>query len=178
MLTNTEQHYGLVSKTLHWSIALLIIGLIWLGWYMIDLTYFDRWYNTSLEAHKSLGMLVLALATLNITWKACNRSPTFVASIKVWERITARATHVALYIMMFLVPVTGYAISTAANSAVSFFGWFDIPAVLPASEGLRNLATEVHYYCSYGTAILVALHALAALKHQFVDEDGTLSRMF
>lgn len=73
--------------------------------------------------------------------------------------------------------VTGYAISTSAGSPVFFFDLFDIPAILPESEGLRGLAVELHYYLSYGAAILVAIHALAALKHQFIDKDGTLSKM-
>jgi cytochrome b561 len=73
--------------------------------------------------------------------------------------------------------VTGYAISTSAGSAVAFFDLFDIPAVLPKSEGLRDLAIELHYYLSYGTAILVAIHTLGALKHQFIDQDGTLRRI-
>ncbi len=73
--------------------------------------------------------------------------------------------------------VTGYAISTSAGNPVFFFDLFDIPAILPESEGLRGLAVELHYYLSYGAAILVAIHALAALKHQFIDKDGTLSKM-
>jgi len=73
--------------------------------------------------------------------------------------------------------VTGYAISTSAGNPVFFFDLFDIPAILPESEGLRGLAVELHYYLSYGAAILVAIHALVALKHQFIDKDGTLSKM-
>ena len=68
-LLNSAAHYGLVSKLLHWVIALSMIGLIWLGWYMVDLTYFDKWYNQSLSLHKALGMLVLGLALVLFVWK-------------------------------------------------------------------------------------------------------------
>lgn len=178
MLASAGQIYSATTKVLHWLIALLIIGLIWLGWYMVDLTYFDKWYNSSLAIHKSLGMLVLPLAGAKILWAFSSPAPAFVDTIKPWERVAARSTHVVLYVMMVVIPVTGYAISTSAGSGVSFFDLFDIPAVLPESEALRDLAVELHYYLSYGAAILVAIHTLAALKHQFIEKDGTLSRMW
>ena len=162
---------------MHWTVALLIIGLIVLGWYMVGLTYYDKWYNDSLSIHKALGMLALALACLKVIWAAVSPSPAFSATLKPWERAAARTTHIVLYAMMVAIPVTGYAISTSAGDSVSFFGWIDIPALLPKSEGLRDLAIELQYYFSYGTAGLVGLHALAALKHQFVDKDGTLRKM-
>ena len=62
LIRNSGQQFGLVAKLIHWTIALLILGLIWLGWYMVGLTYYDTWYNDSLTYHKALGMIVLALA--------------------------------------------------------------------------------------------------------------------
>lgn len=177
-VSNTAtQHYGRLSKTLHWSIALLIIGLILLGWYMVGLTYYDRWSNESLELHKSLGMLVLALACANIVWNHATARPALPPGMHAWERIAAKSAHGLLYLMMLLIPITGYIISTSAGKAVSVFGILDIPAVLPQSEQLRDIAIELHYYMAYGTAVLVCLHALAAFKHQFIDKDGTLRRM-
>ena len=178
MQASSAQDYSAATKVLHWLIALLIIGLIGLGWYMVGLTYFDKWYNSSLAIHKSLGMFVLVLAFAKISWRFFSPSPAFVDTIKPWERVAAKGTHLVLYFMMVVIPVTGYAISTSAGSPVSFFDLFDIPAVLPESDGLRDLAVELHYYLSYGAAIVVAMHALAALKHQFIEKDGTLSRMW
>lgn len=176
-LRNTNERYGAITKLLHWSIAMLIIGLIWLGWYMVDLTYYDKWYNASLTAHRALGMLVLLLAALKIAWIVLSRPPPFVATIKPWERVAAKATHHTLYLAMLLIPVTGYIISTSEGDAIPFFDWFEIPALFSAGERLRDLAIEIHYYAAYGVAFLVLLHAGAALKHQFLDRDGTLKRM-
>lgn len=177
MQTGSTQDYSETTKILHWLIALLIIGLIWLGWYLADLSYFDKGYNLTLSIHKSLGMFALALAGAKILWAFFRPAPAFVDTIKPWDRVAAQTTHLVLYFMIVIIPITGYAVSTSAGSPVSFFDLFDIPAVLPESDGLRNLAIELHYYLSYGTAILVAIHVLGALKHQFIDQDGTLSRI-
>jgi cytochrome b561 len=177
MLKNSPESYGAVSKTLHWSLALLIIGLIWLGWYMVDLTYYDTWYNDSLSLHKSLGMLVLVLALVKLAWVSYSKLPDYSPTLKPWERAAARITHAILFFVMFAIPITGYFISTSAGDPISIFGWFDIPALFPVGEAPRDIAIELHYYLAYATAGLVALHALAALKHQFVDRDNALGKM-
>ena len=69
LIRNSADRFGLVTKLLHWLIAILIIFLIWLGWYMVDLTYYDKWYNASLAWHKALGMLVLGLGIAKIGWQ-------------------------------------------------------------------------------------------------------------
>ena len=176
-LTNSADRYGLITKLLHWLIALLIVSLIVLGWYMVDLTYYDRWYNASLTAHKALGLLVLLLAAIKIIWTLINRSPPMVVTLKRWERIAAHVAHGLLYLVMVLIPVTGYIVSTSAGDGISMFGWFDVPALFAAGPESRDLAITVHFYLGYGTAGLVAVHTLAALKHHFVNYDATLSRM-
>ncbi len=177
MLKNSSENYGTVSKTLHWSIALLIVGLIWLGWYMVDLTYYDTWYNDSLTLHKSFGMLVLALALVKVAWVSYSKLPNYSPTLEPWERVGARITHAILFLAMFAIPISGYFISTSAGDPVSIFGWFEISALFSIGEEPRDIAIELHYYLAYATAGLVVLHALAALKHQFVDKDGALGKM-
>ncbi|MDX1512150.1 MAG: cytochrome b [Gammaproteobacteria bacterium] len=177
MFRSSESRYGIVTRLLHWLVALLIIGLIGLGWWMVDLSYYDKWYNRSLDLHKALGMLVLLLAMIKIGWVAFDGKPGFPESMKRWERIAATAAHHTFYLLMILIPVTGYVISTSAGDGISVFGWFEIPAIMPAGDKLRDLAIELHYWLAYGAAVLVLMHAAAALKHQFIDRDGTLRRM-
>ncbi|MGQ0657606.1 MAG: cytochrome b [Chromatiales bacterium] len=172
-----RQGYGVVAKLLHWSIALLIIALIGWGAWTVTLTYFDPWYNRSLEWHKALGMIVLGLAIFNLVWIIYSPLPALPASIRGWQRAAARATHGVLFVMTFLIPVTGYVISTSAGQEVSVFGLIAIPALLPRGETVRDLATELHFWLAYLTAVLVAVHAAGALKHQFIEKDGLLRRM-
>ncbi len=176
-LYNTKTGFGLVSKLLHWLIALGIIGLIALGWWMVGLSYYDPWYNASLELHKDFGMVVLLLVFAKFCWQVANRPPGPGAGLKPWERKASHAMHWVLYVLMLAVPVTGYMITTAAGQGVSVFGLFEVPAILPQSETARELATDIHYYFSYGAIALILGHAGAALKHHFVDKDDTLIRM-
>lgn len=177
MLKNTRYAYGAVAKLLHWSVALLIIGLIALGAYMVELNYYHKWYNATLEWHKALGMIALALGVAKVAWMSYSPGPELPEGLFGWQRGAARAMHHVLLAMMVLIPITGYVISTSAGQPVSVFGWVDVPALLPRSERLRDLAIDLHYWLAYATALLVTGHASAALKHQFIDRDGTLGRM-
>jgi cytochrome b561 len=105
-LRNSQHGFGLITKTLHWVIALLIATLIALGWYMVDLTYYDRWYNASLAWHKVLGMGVLVLGVVFVGWHLISRSPEYPATVPQWQRTAAAAAHYLLFAMMLLIPVT------------------------------------------------------------------------
>ena len=169
--------HDVATRVLHWSVAALILGLVWLGWYMVDLTYYDAWYYGSLAWHKALGMVALALGALKIGWVLHARPPPYAATLKPWERTAATAVHHLLYAMMLLIPVTGYLISTSEGEGVDLWGLVTVPAVVVAGEEVRDLAIEAHFWCAYGVVVLARLHAGAALKHQFVDRDDTLRRM-
>lgn len=176
-LANTTTDYGLVTRLLHWAVALLIIGLIGLGWWMVGLSYYDRWYNDALELHKALGMLALALGGVKVGWYLANPKVEFAPGLARYERVAARVVHAAFLVLMLVIPITGYLISTSAGDGISMFGLFEVPALVAKDERTRDLAIEIHYYAAYAAAALVVLHAGAALKHQLVDRDGTLRRM-
>ena len=177
MLKNSAERYGLVTKLLHWTIALAILGLIGLGWYMVDLTYYDPWYHKTLSLHRVLGLGVLAAAIFFLLWQRVSRPPALPASIPRAQQLAAAAVHHLLFLMMLLLPVTGYLISTSAGQGIPVYGWFEVPVLVQVSEATRDLVIAIHYYCAYGTGVLAALHAAAALKHQFIDRDGVLARM-
>ena len=176
-LKNTPARYGLLSKSLHWSNAVLIIGLIGLGCYMVGLTYYDRWYNAALAWHKSLGLVALALAMVMIGWHWYNPTPAPLAGWQSWERLAARIMQAVLLVMMIVIPLSGYMISTSAGQGVEMFGLLRIPALWHGDSTLRDGAIAAHFYAAYGTALLVIGHAGAALKHHFVNRDETLRRM-
>lgn len=178
LLRNTAEHFGVIAKVFHWSIALLMIGLIWLGWYMVDLNYYHPWHNDALSGHKSLGMIALTLALAKLFWGLYSPAPSLTQSRRAWEGAVTRASHAILTAAMLVLPVSGYVISTSAGDAVAVFDWFTVPAVFVANERVLDVAIDIHYYIAYATAILVVLHAGAAIKHQIIDGDGTLRRMF
>lgn len=177
MLRNSKDRYGLVSKAFHWLIAIGITGLIWLGWWMVGLSYYDAWYNRGLELHRALGMLVLALAALFLVWKLITPSPPLQCELKPWEKAGTWVAHTLLLLSMFAIPISGYMISTSAGKGFTFFNVFTVPAMTQISQPARDLAIELHYYLAYGLIAIIVAHVGAALKHQFIDRHGTLRRM-
>lgn len=166
-----------MAKLMHWTIALLILGLTWLGWYMVGLSYYDPWSQDSLIAHRALGMVVLALVLFKVLWLMVSPTPEPLPSHKPWEQKSSRLVHWTLAVSMFVIPITGYVISTSEGAAVPMFNWFDVPALFVADESTRDLAIAIHYYVAYAIFGVAMLHTAAALKHQFIDRDGTLKRM-
>jgi cytochrome b561 len=176
-LTNSADQYGLVSKILHWLIAALIIALIAIGWWMVDLGYYDPLYHGSLLWHKSLGICVGLIVIFKFVWRWPSPSPQAQTSLTAFERIASHLVHLLLVLAMWVIPASGYLVSSSEGAAIEVFNWFNVPALMTVSDQSRDIAIEIHYYFAYGTLALVALHAAAALKHQFIDGSGTLKRM-
>lgn len=177
LIRNTEDRFGLIAKLIHWVIALLMLGLTWLGWYMMGLSYYDAWSQDSLMAHRALGLMVLALVIIKVLWLIVSPTPEPSPTLKPWEHASSRLVHWVLFLSMFLIPITGYIISTSEGAPVPIFNWFDIPALFAADESTRDLAIEIHYYVAYAILAVVLVHTGAALKHQFINHDGILKRM-
>jgi len=177
MLKNTKDNFGFIAKCLHWVIGLLIIGLIALGAYMVTLGYYDAWYHDSLSYHKALGMVVLGLVVAKIAWMIKNTKPDDLSSWTALEKKASFAVHKILLLIMVLMPLTGYLVSTSAGEGISIFGLFEIPALIKIDEQGRDLSIAIHYYLAYGGAVIILIHALAALKHHFINKDKTLRRM-
>ena len=92
LIKNSRHEFGLVAKLFHWTIALLILGLIWLGWYMVGLSYYDPWSRDALPAHRALGMIVLALALFKLLWLKVSLTPEPVPSHRSWEHKSSEGT--------------------------------------------------------------------------------------
>jgi cytochrome b561 len=176
MLKNTNTSYGLLAIVLHWLVAVWIIGLFVLGWYMVDLGYYDDWYQTAPQWHKSLGILLALTMVVRLLWRWFNPKPHISGSPMVKK--AAEVVHTLLYGWVGLVIVSGYLISTADGRAIEVFDWFEIPATLTGIANQEDIAGVVHWYLAVGLLSMAALHALAAIKHQLIDRDGTLSKMF
>ncbi|WP_432695518.1 cytochrome b [Marinobacterium sp. YM272] len=177
-LRNSSSHYGLLSILIHWIMALAIIGLYPLGLYIDSLSYYDPAYRTVPHWHKSIGMLVFATLFIRIVWKLFNARPQPLPSHGTLVRIATKLGHLALYLLMFVVLASGYMISTADGAPIEVFNWFAVPALPELVERQEDVAGDVHYWVATALIALAGLHALAALKHHFIDRDETLARIF
>ncbi|MCE8013531.1 cytochrome b [Halomonas daqingensis] len=175
MWRNTRTGWGLVSIALHWLSALTIVGLFVLGWWMTGLGYFDPWYNLAPWWHRSLGMLLLFATLLRILWRLFQ--PTPQAQGNRFERIAAHLGHIALYVLMLTVMISGYLISTARGRGISVFDWFEVPALISRLPNQASIAGDIHWYSALALMLLAAGHTMAALKHHFIDRHDTVLRM-
>ncbi len=174
---NTKNRFGAVTIFLHWVTAVAIIGLFAVGWYMIDLSYYDSMSKVLLDSHKSIGILLAILLAFRLLWNAFNRRPDPVAGSTKLDSLLARAAHYSLHLLMVLIVVSGYLISTAKGGSISVFDWFEVPATLSGIPNQEDIAGEIHKILAYAIIGLAALHTAAALKHHFIDKDETLRRM-
>lgn len=174
---NTASRYGWLSITLHWSMAAAIIGMFALGVWMRDLSYYDPWYKDAPAIHKSVGILLFLLLVIRVIWRNLNIRPDDDPALKVWERITAHLTHIALYGLMFTLMIAGYFISTADGRAIEVFNWFSVPATIHDLPEQEDIAGEIHEILAWALIVLASIHALAALKHHFINRDTTLLKM-
>lgn len=174
---NTINRFGIVSIILHWVMAVAIFGLFALGWYMVDLTYYDALYKTLPEVHKSIGILFGIVLIFRIVWKMINVTPKFEDSLSAFERFSAKAVHLCFYVLMVLITVSGYLITTADGSSISVFDFFQVPATITSIPVQEDNAGLVHKYLAYAIMGLTALHAAAAFKHHYVNKDNTLRKM-
>ncbi len=174
-LRNTTSAYGWVSIVIHWLMALLMFGMFALGLYMVELGYMDAWYKTAPDLHISIGMLLLLLLLLRLGWRLSNPLPALSGS--TFEKKAGLLVHRLHYVFMLVLMVSGYLIITADGRAVEIFHIWDVPALFPAEKGREFIAGKVHMVTAWAFMGFVSLHALAALKHHFIDKDDTLLRM-
>ena len=144
---------------------------------MTDLTYTSKWYVTAPFLHKSFGLTLLFIMLLRVLWIIRNQTPEPILSHTGFERAAARIAHLGLYVLLFGTMISGYLISTADGRPISVFGWFEVPAAISGLPRQEDIAGAFHYYLAFSVMALAALHALAALKHHFMDKDRTLRRM-
>lgn len=175
---NSPHTYGLTSIVLHWLVAVAVFGLFGLGLWMVGLDYYSSWYRTAPDLHKSIGLTLFALMLFRVLWRFLSPAPQALPSHDARTRLASKAGHLLLYVGLFALMLSGYLISTADGRGIAVFGLFEVPATLTSLPDQEDLAGVVHEYLAWGLLIFAGLHALAALKHHFIDCDATLVRMF
>lgn len=174
-MTTPTQRYTLPAIGLHWIIALLILIAWPLGAYMHEL----QLSPTKLKLysyHKWIGITVLLLFVPRILWRITHRPPAALP-MPNWQHKIAEGTHHLLYLLMLLVPLSGWLMSSAKGFQVVYFGVLPLPDLIAKNEELGDLLKEVHESLNFGLLGLVGLHVAGALKHQIIDRDATLRRM-
>lgn len=173
--------YTTTAIALHWVLALGLVGTFALGVYMHELP-FSPWRLKLYNWHKWAGVTLLALSLVRLVWRLTHRPPALPvameAAMPAWQRMAHHATHHALYALFFVVPLVGWAYSSAAGFPVVVFGVLPLPDFVPVDKALAELIKPWHEITALALAGLVVLHVAAALKHHLIDRDGLLARMW
>lgn len=175
-IRDTPDGYGIVSRLLHWLMAIAIFAMFGLGLWMVRLDYYSPYYNAAPEFHRSFGMLLLFALLVRWLWRAANPKP-LTDDLLPLEQKASYAVHWSFYILLLVIMISGYLISTPDGRPIDVFGWFSIPSIVQM-RGLENRAGDVHRILAYAVIVLAVIHTAAALKHHFVDKSTILKRMW
>ncbi len=148
----------------------------------------DAWVRPVIDLHKSIGLTVLGLALMRVLWRLSHKPPALPARYARWERASAAAAHVGLYVLIFLLPLSGWLHDSAFKDAAAHplrifwvLPWFRIGAIADldptTKEAMHSAFYALHVWAGYALYALVAVHILGALKHQFFDGEAELARM-
>ncbi|OJW12472.1 MULTISPECIES: cytochrome b [Legionella] len=165
-----------VAKILHWILALLIIGMLILGWYMVAIGLEPRshWY---FNLHKSIGIIVGVLVLFRLCWRFFHRPGPYSVTLPLWQVKASRVVHGLLYALIILMPLTGFLGESFNKFGVAFFG-------LPISIGVNvnvdasNQLLNIHGIFAWILLTLIIIHILAALKHLLINKDNVFRRMW
>ncbi len=172
----SSTRYTAVAIVLHWFLAAAIVLGFLIGLQQADAPVSParvRWINY----HKWIGITILGLSVLRLLWRFSHRPPTPPESMQRWQRTASDWVYRALYLFFFIVPIAGWAYSSALGFHVVYFGVIRLPDLAPKDKALADLLFQVHATLAWTLATLVGVHVAAALKHHFVDKDGLLLRM-
>ena len=168
--------YTPVAKVLHWLIAVLLFGLLALGFYMHDLPLSPQKLQLY-SWHKWAGVSAFLLVIVRLAWRVTHRPPALPAGMSKLMRFAAHAGHLALYGFMFAIPLSGWLMSSAKGFQTVWFGVLPLPDLLDKNKELGDLLQTVHSILNWLFVAAVAGHIGAALKHHFIDKDDILTRM-
>ena len=183
---NTDQRYGHVAMSLHWLIAAFVIVNIGFGLYMGELPRGDPTKFQLFALHKSIGLSVLALSVLRVLWRLVNPVPPSPAGLSPTLDFAGRAVHFLLYFLIVAIPLAGWLLVSVGSMGhptpvFGLFGWPSFPILADMSRSVghpyREIFGTTHVWLAWSATVLVPIHILAALYHQFVLRDHLLARM-
>jgi len=183
-LKNSVTGWGWLARLFHWAMAVIIIGLLCVGFYMANFVS-DIYVQFGLtQDHKSWGFVAFSLALLRVIWRFVNPTPALPDGMSGIERLAAHAGHYGLYACMFVMPLSGWLMSSASTLQDTYgvknmvFGAFELPdPFIPGSESLEAIFSTIHFGAAILLVAILLGHAGAALKHHFVNRDTVLMRM-
>jgi cytochrome b561 len=170
--------YSNGQRGLHWIMAILILPMIIVGFLMVQQGLPRALQNTMFILHKNIGVVVLILAVLRVALRLRRTAPPLQASMPAWQRRAAHASHGLLYMLILVMPLSGYIRVRAGGFPIEALDRLGLPTLVPRSDALANAAKLIHEIGAYAIVALLLLHIAAALQHALLLRDGTWARIW
>ncbi len=163
------------ARLLHWLMAPMVVAMLFIGIGMLSTT--SSAYALLLSIHKPLGAAILVLVLLRISTRLRHRPPPLPASLPPWQRRAATLSHWLLYALMLLMPLSGWAMLSAADYPVTLLDGIQLPPIVPRNAALFAWLRGAHHWLALLLFATFLLHLAAALFHALVRRDGVLASM-
>lgn len=179
-LRTTKLQWGAVTRLLHWTVALLVIGMIAAGLYAVSLDTStpagDQAFFAVIDLHKSFGLVVLMLMAVRVVWRLSEQALVWLPTTPLWEKVLAYSSQALIYIGLFVMPVSGFLWATAFGEPMRLFG-FKLPGIIHLKGPAATLAKHVHVITAFVLIAIVSLHIAGALKNHFINRNDVLRNM-
>ncbi|HEY1995797.1 cytochrome b [Paraburkholderia sp.] len=174
-MTPTHAHFSPLQRLLHWTMALLILTMLFVGVGMVATV--SHAHDTLIALHRPLGIAILLLVLLRIAVRLKRGSPSLPDDMPVPQRFVAKLSHLVLYALMLAMPLIGWSMLSAAGYPVTLFGGFHLPPIVPHDVRLYALLRAAHTWLAFALFLTVLAHLAAALFHGLIRRDGVFSSM-
>ncbi len=176
-LTNTLKSFGSVARFFHWSISFLFLFQFGIAMVMTEMGKEDAYRETFYMLHQSVGITVLILALFRLLWRKMTPLPDWPETMTDSDKKLFSFTEWGLYLIMLVMPLSGYILTMAEGEAFDFFGLFATPDLIGKSEVLEEIGEYLHRIAGYLTVGLIGAHVTLVLRHHCSFKDSFLSRM-
>ena len=174
-MTNTSRHFSPLARLLHWTMAVLILAMLFVGVAMVATV--SHAHETLIALHRPLGVALLVLALIRVVVRLKNGSPALPDDMPALQRFAARASHLVLYGLFIAMPLIGWAMLSAGGYPITLFGTWHLPAIVPQNVDLFALLRALHTWLAFALFATVLAHIAAALFHGLIRRDGVFSSM-
>lgn len=173
---NTEQQWGIIQQTLHWTVVLAVAIQLVLGFNLWRMTPGNPQWDRTLPIHAGVGLTILVLMLFRLYWRRKHAVPKLPDTLSPAEKALAHATHYGLYGLLIAMPIVGYFLVSAHGQPVPFFN-AQLPALIGENETLQYSLRGMHILGAITLVLLLAMHVVAALRHAWSLRDGVMERM-
>jgi cytochrome b561 len=174
-MMGVRQHFAPLQRLLHWLMAICIVAMFFIGVGMVS-TIMPK-YLPLISIHKSLGATILILALIRLAVRLHYGAPPLPADLPEPIKLAAHLSHYALYALMIVMPLLGWAMLSAAAYPVVLYGGIQLPSLLPQSDSLHTVLWNAHHYLAFAFFAVVLMHVAAALFHALIRHDGVFQTM-